>query len=223
MFRYLFFILIPFLSYSQLQNEKENFYLEDQLYLGFTYIVLNNLPSGINQSGFSNSLSLGFIKDIPLNKNRNIGLGIGLGYAYDTFFQNIKISKMNGITSYTTFLEEDNYKKNKLHTNSIEIPLELRFRTSTRESYKFWRIYPGIKYSYIFSSTASYQLDGKQKVKSPKGINKSLFGLTLGVGYGTWNGYIYYGMNNLFDNVLLNNTEYLDTHILKIGFQFYIL
>ena len=34
MFKYLLFLILPFYCFGQLQDEKENYYLEDQLYLG---------------------------------------------------------------------------------------------------------------------------------------------------------------------------------------------
>ena len=56
----------------------ENRYLEDQIYIGLSYILMNKLPDSISSNGFSNSLAMGFIKDIPLNERRNVALGLGL-------------------------------------------------------------------------------------------------------------------------------------------------
>ena len=47
-------------------------YLEDQLYIAFTYNMLLNRPANISQHGLSAGVNVGFIKDVPFNKNRNI-------------------------------------------------------------------------------------------------------------------------------------------------------
>ena len=58
-----------------------------------TYNLLVKRPKDINQSGFSSGFHLGFIKDMPINKNRNAAIGIGLGYSGNSFNQNMWINK----------------------------------------------------------------------------------------------------------------------------------
>ena len=53
-------------------------YLEDQIYIGLSMITLTNLDDYIAQSGFSNSFSFGFIKDIPVNLKGNFAFGLGM-------------------------------------------------------------------------------------------------------------------------------------------------
>ena len=217
-----FLLLTSIISYSQLKDEKEGYYLEDQIYAKFTYNILSKLPKTIKQSGFSNSFSIGFIKDIPINKERNFGFGVGLGYGLNTYFHNLKIFKSNGNTVFENFQIDENYKSNKLITHTIEIPLEIRWRTSTREKYKFWRIYGGIKTNYIFISKAKYKLDGTQKLMNLKEIKKLQYGLSLATGYGNINFYIYYALTPVFKNAYYNGTK-IETKDIKIGIQFYIL
>lgn len=89
--KYIFGFLTLFFALGNAQNINDHKnYLEDQIYLGLTYNVLTDLPNTVKQSGFSNSIFLGFIKDIPINERRNFGFGVGLGYSIDTYFHNIK-------------------------------------------------------------------------------------------------------------------------------------
>ncbi len=197
-------------------------YLEDQLYIGITYNTLYELPEGINQNGFSNGLLLGYIKDLPVNEQRNFGFGIGFGYGRNTYFQDLKIEEVNGVT---TFEEVKAFDRNKFTFHTIDLPIEVRWRTSTATKYKFWRIYTGMKLGYVFASNAKLIKDGTIRVRGIEGINKFQYGLTLGAGYGTWNLNVYYGLNDLFSSSALikGTTSPVKSRDFRIGFIFYIL
>ena len=197
-------------------------YLEDQLYIGITYNTLYDLPDGIGQNGFSNGIFLGYIKDLPINEQRNFGFGIGLGYGRNTYFQDLKIEEENGVT---TFEKVRAFDRNKFSFHTLELPIEIRWRTSTTTKYKFWRVYSGMKLGYVFASNAKLKKDGTIKVRGIDGINKFQYGLTLGAGYGTWNLNVYYGLNDLFSSSTLINRTTLPVkgRDFRVGFIFYIL
>ena len=164
---------------------------------------MTNLSDDVAQSGFSNSFGLGFIKDIPTNTKGNFAIGIGLGYGRNTYFQNIKITELDNITQFE--IAGDDVNKNKFSLHSIDIPLEIRLRTSTIDKYKFWRVYAGGKISYVFASNAKFKEAGNTiKIKGLSEINNLQYGLTLAVGYGTWNFNFYYGLRDLFSNAKLD-------------------
>ncbi len=206
--------------FAQEEKTIDDNYLEDQIYLSLTYNILKNKPTGITQNGLSGGISVGFIKDIPLNKDRNFGLGIGLGYAYNAYIQNLKISRQNQIT---VFELAQNYKINRLRIHSVEIPFEIRWRNSTPEKYKFWRIYGGVKVSYLFSVKTLFSDDLETiTTKNIPELNNFQYGLILASGYSTWNIYVYYGLNPLYKDVEFNGKN-LDLNNFKIGLKFYIL
>lgn len=218
----IFIVFAAVHSYAQ-ENETvmldEN-YLEDQIYFSFNYGILTNKPTDFLQKGFSGGLSLGFIKDIPINSNRNFGFGLGLGYGFSTYIQNLKITSFNGVESFSL---AENYRTNKLNVNFIEMPFEIRWRTSTVEKYKFWRVYSGIKLSYLLSSKSKYESDLETiEIKNLNSISKFKYGLTLSVGYSTWNINIYYSLSPLFKDSILNGSE-IDINEFKVGLIFYIM
>ncbi|MFT7628978.1 MAG: hypothetical protein ACI9OS_002644, partial [Ulvibacter sp.] len=54
----LILVFITFYSFSQVDSTYvDDNYLEDQLYIGLTYNILNNKPTGFNQNGLSGGLS----------------------------------------------------------------------------------------------------------------------------------------------------------------------
>jgi hypothetical protein len=219
---FLFLILTTVVKAQNYDTIKNTRYLEDQIYIGLSVITLTNLSDDVAQSGFSNSFGLGFIKDIPVNAKGNVAFGIGLGYGRNTYFQNIKITEIDNITQYE--IAGNDVKNNKFSLNSIDLPLEIRLRTSTIDKYKFWRVYGGAKISYVFASNSKFKEAGNTfKTKGLSGINKWQYGLTLAVGYGTWNFNFYYGLKDLFSNARLNELSPIEIRDFRIGLIFYIL
>lgn len=219
----IFFFLLCFVKpQAQVNNDSiiDLKYLEDQLYLSLTYSILNNKPAAISQNGFSGGFSMGFIKDIPLNEQRNVGLGIGAGYAYKVYVQNLKISRDNQTTVFE--LAED-YKTNRLGINAIEMPIELRWRTSTPQKYSFWRVYGGVKFSYLVGYKTKFgDADVLKTTKNIPELNRIQYGVILAAGYSTWNIYCYYGLSPLFKNAIFEGKN-LDLKDINIGLKFYIM
>lgn len=218
----IFFFLFSFVKpQAQVHNDSINLkYLEDQLYLSVTYSILNNKPSSISQNGFSGGFSFGFIKDIPLNELRNLGLGIGVGYAYNGYVQNLKISKENNTTLFEV---AENYKTNRLGISSLELPIEFRWRTSTAQKYSFWRVYGGVKFSYLIKEKTKFE-DAEESLTTnnrPE-FNKFQYGVILSAGYSTWNLYFYYGLSPLFKNAVFEENN-LDIKEINVGLKFYIM
>lgn len=205
---------------QEVENFTQSNYLEDQLYVNFTNNILRDKVSGMSQNGFSGGLGLGFIKDLPINKRRNVGLGLGIGYGYEVYIHNLKIYDDLQGAGYEVVQE---FRKNNFSYHALEIPLEFRFRGSTSEKYKFWRMYAGMKWSYLFSSKAVYKdAEVTLKTSSLPNLNKWQYGLTLGAGYGTWNLYVYYGLQSMFKDVKID-TDNLELRELKIGLIFYMM
>ncbi len=203
----------------------DSHYLEDQLYFGISYIVLKNLPDDMKQNGFSNRIKFGFIRDIPLNEGRNLGIGLGLGLSWDTYFQNLRVQvdEQTGEISYT-ILNNVSYKSNSFSINKIDIPFELRWRGSTPDIYKFWRLYAGITTSYVYKTKANYvtkQVD--ITYKDIKIIRKWQYGLNISAGYGTWNFNFYYALNNLIENNVILDEKTIGIKIMTFGFVYYFL
>lgn len=193
----------------------DNKYLEDQLYFSLTYIHMINLPDAISQSGFSYGLAGGFIKDLPLNERRNIGLGVGIGYGFNNYYFNVSVNPEEPAD------EEVSIRNNKIILHSVELPIELRFRTSTAKKYKFWRFYPGFKMAYKFAQNTSFGKSNDFDVDDIIDINDFLYGLTFSVGYNKWNIHTYYGLNDLFTAARNNGSE-INISDFRIGLIFYI-
>ncbi|MFD0989359.1 porin family protein [Mariniflexile jejuense] len=225
-YKYLFVMFGVFLCYSQEDtlNIGDKLYKEDQIYISTTYNLLGNKPNNVSQQGFSTGIHFGFIKDMPLNTDRNIAIGVGLGYSFNSFNQNLLISKDSNDNFVYTLIDGSSYTKNKFSNQLIELPIEFRWRTSTPTEYKFWRIYTGFKLGYAVFSSSKYKGDlGAFKERNIEDFNKLQYGLTLAAGYNTWNLYLYYGLNPIFSKDATLNGNTIDANALKVGLIFYIL
>lgn len=200
-------------------------YREDQFYLSVTYNLLDKKPKQLKQTGFSNGIHFGVIRDMPINERRNKAVGIGLGISINSYNQNMMISEVGENRYSYGIIDERQIKirRNKFSAYSIEVPLQYRWRTSTASEYKFWRIYPGIKFGYVLYNSSKFKgsIDDIN-VYNIDDFTRLQYGLTLSAGYSTWNFNIYYGLNALFKDTAQLNNESLDMNSIKIGLMFYV-
>lgn len=225
--RLILFLIIGFtINICAQENSKieDLKYLEDQFYLGITYNIVLNEPNGVTQSNFSYGLMGGFIKDIPLNKRRNFGIGVGLGYAYYNYYTNLFADEIETGIEYTVLDSDVSYKRNKIDTQVIEMPIEIRWRTSTPTEYKFWRVYAGMKLGYVVGSRSKFVSDAAKISFNNTDVREFRYGIMLNFGYSTVNVHAYYALSNLFkDNISTVEGESIEFRPLRIGIIFYIL
>lgn len=226
---FLFVLVIPVFSQENASFDIapkikiDSLYREDQLYFSFSFTTLQNKPNGLTQDKFSSGFSLGFLRDFPVNKARTIAIAPGIGLAYNKYNQNLKISKSNQITAYSVLESNSSFDKNKLSQLLIEVPIELRWRSSTFESHKFWRVYGGFKMGYLIYDKSIYKdINNKIIVENNQDFNTIQYGTYLSVGYNSVNVYAYYGLNSLFRSAK-TTTEPIEMNSMNIGFMFYIL
>lgn len=220
----IFFILllVTISSVSQSNNDSivDQRYFEDQFYLGVSYNFLLNQAEGSNQRNLSYGLLGGVIKDIPLNRKGTNAIGIGVGLALNSYYSNLVATLDNETIDYRI---DDDITRSKLETHLLEFPLEFRWRNSTLEEYKFWRLYAGIKAAYIIGARSKFVSDITKDGFYNTDLDKFQYGLTLSFGYNTFNLHVYYALTDLFNGKAMVNNEVLQYKPLRVGLIFYIL
>lgn len=229
--------LIFFTSFAQINEEEtveveldslppvaDPYYREDQFYASLSYNLMQGKPDGYSQNRFSTGITVGFLRDIPLNKARNHAVAIGLGYGYNNIHHNLKVTEEIRGNSYEIVPEED-FENNKLVQHFLELPIELRWRNSDSISHKFWRIYVGFKVSYLFADKAEFDAEGGgiTKVKNDNALNNFVYGAYISAGWNTWNFYAYYGISPLYNSAYTVAGERLKLNSVNLGLMFYIL
>jgi hypothetical protein len=201
----------------------DSLYREDQFYFGVTYNILSKKPTEVSQNSFSTGLNLGFLRDFPVNKDRTLAIAPGLGFSFNNYKQNLIIQENNGAMNYSIISPETSFDKNKLAMLFVDVPIEFRWRTSTFDSHKFWRVYTGFKTSYLLYSRSRYKASGiDYKIDNNPDINKLQYGAYVSAGWNQWNFYAYYGLQNIFKRGALNGNP-IEINTLNFGLMFYIL
>lgn len=210
----------------QVDTEEDLKYREDQFYIGITYNLIIQAPSGVSLKGVSGGVQMGYLRDMPINKKRTIAVAVGAGFTLDQYGQNLRIDKTpSGTTTFTVLDEDVDFKSNRLSVGTVELPLEFRWRNSNPSNYKFLRVYTGLRLGYSFWNKANFKTSSYSISQS----NISEFepvklGATLSIGYSTFNLFAYYNILPFFnDTAFTNQGERADFSTLKLGLIFYIL
>ena len=203
-------------------------YLDDQLYIGFTYNILTAMPDDVKNYSFSNTLSLGYIRDIPLNKRRNIGLGAGLGVGFHTYYTNVAMDCDEMGEWNMSILENGEYLSNRFSLQTLDIPIQVRFRGSTAEKYNFWRVYAGVTFSWIYKNSTTYKNElVKLRYYDIPYLNEWLYTANLQVGYGKFTVKVDYTLGSLFKKKYAGETlpvkELSNMRSCNVGLLMYIL
>ncbi|MCX6183527.1 MAG: porin family protein [Flavobacterium sp.] len=227
-----FFCILSFALFAQEQEldlpypmiQRDSLYREDQFYIGMTYNLVGNSPTAFSQDKFSTGFSAGVLRDFPINTARTIAIAPGLGFSYQNYHQNLLINGSASQPVYSIIPTGTYYSKNKIEHYLLDLPIEFRWRTSTPESHKFWRIYSGLKLSYLLASRSQYT-DGQYNViiKNNPDFNKMQLGLYMAMGYNTWNFYGYYGLTPLLSKGATIQDDPIGLQAIHLGLLFYIL
>jgi len=218
---FFFFIGCSSIAFSQKDSlQLGSKYAEDQLYFLISYNQLFDQPSLVKGSGFSYGLSAGFMKDLILNKKGSISMALGFGYNYDLLNHGLTIAKEN---NEVTFQVDNSGAINTLTIHNLEFPFEFRWRNSDAQTYKFWRVYMGVKASYNVSNNFKFTDQSNSfSYKNVSRFNSWQYGLTLSVGYDVFTAHMYYGLTPMLKDTMLGTTN-ISSKTMRIGLIFYLL
>ncbi len=182
--RYILLILLFGVQAFAQQAKDSLAYREDQFYLDVNLLLQGNDLDNFRQNGFSRSLHLGFLRDISLNKKGNRALALGLGYGYQRLVNTLDIDQEEGEYVYSI---PDNIRtlRNVFSYHQLQLPVELRWRTSTATDYDFWRVYLSYRLSYQFA--ARYQPFFGPDFRLVDQITPWQHSFGIAMGYGSWN------------------------------------
>ena len=219
--KFLLFFLLFFtqLSFTQLDISKD-FYREDQFYFGSSYFIQTEPIEDFKQNGFSGNFQFGFIRDLPINNNSTKAIGIGLGYERNFFTSNIQPIETNGNIDYRIVVSRFLESKNKISFSSFVIPIEYRWRRSSIDEYKFWRIYSGLKVKKNFPLYSNPSYGSEITIDEIEDWTTSIY---LNAGYNTWNISLEYDLKPILKNKKTSNGENLNISFFRLGLVFYIL
>ena len=180
---------------------------KDRIVLDFTFDNwLHQLPasSGFSTDWFSRGFNLYMMYDVQLGSSP-MSLAIGAGLGTSSMFLNSAIVKADSGKVSTFAPITQDYKKNKLSLNYVEVPIELRYRSKSSPNGNSFKVALGFKGGYLFNSHTKYKIEENGKSKTFKesridNLYKFRFGPTFRIGYGPVNFIAWYGASKVFDN-----------------------
>jgi hypothetical protein len=154
-----------------------------------------NTPQGVMYRWWSPGFSLSAMNDIRFGNV--VGIGFGLAFTSHNVHSNARLRPFfAGATAETNLIPiVGRYSKNKITTNYIEAPFELRIRTRGESPF---RLYLGGRFGYMLNIyNKIVDRLGKRKYYNFPNIDPHRWGLTAMLGYGRINVKFYYGLNSL--------------------------
>jgi hypothetical protein len=226
------YFVLALLSYKNFaqdiapNSDSDTKYREDQFYIGVTYNLLTDVPTGVKIRGLSGGIQFGFLRDMPINKRRNFAIAVGAGLAFNVYGQLLFIGEdQDGQTIFTVLDDQKvDFTRNSFSTSTIEAPIELRWRSSTADIYKFWRIYAGFKISYAYWYKSNFKQPGNNITQTdiPE-FQKLRFGTSLTLGYDSFNFIASYSLNPFFKDAITTDGQEVNFRTIQVGMVFYIL
>lgn len=211
-------LLITFSLFNILngQENKNLNYKEDQIYFNFNFDFQLKSIENYQQNGFSRSFNIGLLKDISLNEKGNKALAFGLGYGFSRLVSNLDVGE-----NLNFIIQSDSALRNRLSYHSIQFPVELRLRTSTLESFAFWRVYLGYRLNYNFS--AKYKPFFGKETELKNQVSEFSHSLSLSLGFDTWNIRFETGLSPVIKISSNSNNINNNFYVSSIGLVFYLL
>lgn len=161
--------------------------------------------NGFKTRWHSRGTSLNFMYDIPI-KQSSFSFAPGIGFSHSSYYHNAFIVEDTLSTNFAPiadFKDDEDYKRHKLTTNYLDIPVELRWYSKANAKDMHWRVALGMKLGMKLTATSKEvrKVNGyfkKIKTKGYTDVNILRAGPTLRVGYGAFNLYGFYSLTNLF-------------------------
>jgi hypothetical protein len=205
--------------FSQDKSDRERIMTNEAFILNIAQLNLLDIPEGMEMK--PNSTEIGFYSMTPLIGTRfNISLATGFGFTAHNLKSNVFPSyKPDGKIALEKIPDEIEYKNNKLTNFYIDIPIELRFRTTPNRKQKNFKISAGVLLGYKLQSYHKYQGEDyhtysfgeyvKFKEYRIKNVSDLRYGIYGRLGYGKFSFFGFYSLTKIFqDNLGPSLTPY---------------
>ena len=183
--RKLLIVVISMLLMPVTAQDITSKFREDQLYIGVAYPYFSTAPETLIQNKLSYAFSLGFVRDMPINKKRTLAIGLGIGWNISKWFTNTQFSVSTNRISAKTILVD--YQQNFLTMQSLEIPLEVRWRNTTATKHAFWRIHAGVSLHIPLSAKTLFTSINGVDNHDFLPTNRTFLRGNVHFGFNTWN------------------------------------
>jgi Outer membrane protein beta-barrel domain len=156
-------------------------------------------PDTIQTTGLSRSVNVYFMLDFPFKSDPRFSAAAGLGIGSSNIYfnqQEVLVASTNSTLSFPTFAGGNHFKKFKLVSTYLDIPIELRFALDPENTNKSWKFAIGAKVGILLSTytkgkdmenNANQSLNNYiEKESSKKYFNGTRLSPTARISYGVF-------------------------------------
>lgn len=187
-----------------------------------------NAPDSIDEKrkGSSRGANIYFMLDKPFKSNPKFSIAFGLGFSTSHIFLDKLRVNIDGNTPVLNFQSLDNssrFKKYKVSTTYLELPLELRYTSNPEKANKSLKVALGLKIATLLNAhtkgkelqdeTGSKINDVIEKINSKSYFNTTRVAATARIGYGNFS---LFGSYNLNSSLFKDNTT-APMKLLQVG------
>jgi hypothetical protein len=201
-FFFLFALLIGLSAFAQTTSKKLDLgnRTKDHFMIQYGADGWSGRPDSVRTGGgFSRHFNVYFMLDKPFKNNQKMSLGIGAGIgSSNMFFKNTNVDVTSNAAKlpFTNADSTDHFKKFKVTTLYLEIPVEIRYFSNPANVNKSWKFAVGAKIGTLLKSYSKgkdlvnkfgQSLSGTtaiEKEVSKKFFNGTSIALTGRIGYG---------------------------------------
>lgn len=175
----------------------------DYVVLQLTYDAWTGLPAGVKTSGWNRGFNFALMYDFPI-QHSHFSFAPGLGISTSgMYFRNNTLNVADSTSSTLSFQSGNPYKKYKLATAYIEIPLELRYRQVEDNANTGFKVSLGVKFGMLLDSHSKgkklvlgdWEID---KIQDKRAFNNYRVAATARIGYGNIALFGSYTITNVF-------------------------
>ena len=181
----------------------------DHFMLQLGYNGWSGIPDTVNTKGIPRSFNMYFMFDFPFKTSPRFSVGLGLGLGTDNFYLDkttVDIAgKSNNTLSFRNVSDTNYFKKYKVATTFLEIPVELRFAADPENTNKSWKVAVGGKVGTMLSAMTKGKnllsrnggtiLSYTEKTKSKRFFNSTRLSVTGRISKGIFGIYGSYQVN----------------------------
>ena len=170
-----------------------------------------NKPDSIRTGGFSRTFNMYLMLDFPFRTNPKFSIALGPGIATDHIFLDEQRAEIAGTATSIRFRNQadtNNFKKFKVATAFLEVPVELRFTANPEFSSKSFKMAVGAKVGTMLgawtkgktlqNSAGNTVNDYIEKQKTKRYFNTTRLSLMGRVGYGHFTLFTTYALTPVF-------------------------
>lgn len=169
-----------------------------------------NKTDTMQLKGISRGFNMYLMYDMPFKTNPQFSVAGGVGVSTSNiYFEKTYIDiagRNKNVLDFADVSDTTNFKKYKLTTAYLEVPLELRWLANPENSNRSWKIAIGGKIGTLISASTKGKtlessadqvvLNGTFKEKSKRFFNGTRMSATMRAGYGNFSLFGSYQLNN---------------------------